>query len=149
MTLLRLSHAELHFGTQVILDNLDLTIAKGERLGLLGRNGVGKTTLFRVLTGEQQLDDGERWLDPTVKLARLEQELPIEGDATVFDWVAGGLDEVGELLVAYEELLGAETDADLARMASIQQALDTHDAWSLQNRVETTLSQLGLDRVGS
>ena len=76
MTLLRLSHAELHFGTQVILDNLDLTIAKGERLGLLGRNGVGKTTLFRVLTGEQPLDDGERWLDPTVKLARLEQELP-------------------------------------------------------------------------
>ena len=145
MTLLRLSNAELHFGTQVILDNLDLTIAKGERLGLLGRNGVGKTTLFRVLTGEQQLDDGERWLDPTVKLARLEQELPIEGDATVFDWVAGGLDEVGELLVAYAELLGAETDADLARMARIQQALDTHDGWSLQNRVETTLSQLGLD----
>jgi len=145
MTLLRLSHAELHFGTQVILDNLDLTIAKGERLGLLGRNGVGKTTLFRVLTGEQQLDDGERWLDPTVKLARLEQELPIEGDATVFDWVAGGLDEVGELLVAYAELLGAETDADLARMAQVQQALDTHDGWSLQNRVETTLSQLGLD----
>ena len=145
MTLLRLSNAELHFGTQVILDNLDLTIAKGERLGLLGRNGVGKTTLFRVLTGEQQLDDGERWLDPTVKLARLEQELPIEGDATVFDWVAGGLDEVGELLVAYAELLGTETDADLARMARIQQALDTHDGWSLQNRVETTLSQLGLD----
>ena len=145
MTLLRLNNAELHFGTQVILDNLDLTIAKGERLGLLGRNGVGKTTLFRVLTGEQQLDDGERWLDPTVKLARLEQELPIEGDATVFDWVAGGLDEVGELLVAYAELLGAETDADLARMARIQQALDTHDGWSLQNRVETTLSQLGLD----
>ena len=145
MTLLRLSHAELHFGTQVILDNLDLSIAKGERLGLLGRNGVGKTTLFRVLTGEQQLDDGERWLDPTVKLARLEQELPIEGDATVFDWVAGGLDEVGELLVAYAELLGAEAEADLARMARIQQALDTHDGWSLQNRVETTLSQLGLD----
>ncbi len=145
MTLLRLSNAELHFGTQVILDNLDLTIAKGERLGLLGRNGVGKTTLFRVLTGEQQLDDGERWLDPTVKLARLEQELPIEGDATVFDWVAGGLDEVGELLVAYAELLGAETEADLARMAQIQQALDTHDGWSLQNRVETTLSQLDLD----
>ena len=145
MTLLRLSNAELVFGTQVILDNLDLTVARGERLGLLGRNGVGKTTLFRVLTGEQQLDDGERWIDPTVKLARLEQELPIEGDATVFDWVAGGLDDVGELLVSYGELLGAETEADLARMARVQQALDTHDGWSLQNRVETTLSQLGLD----
>ena len=145
MTLLRLSSAELHFGTQVILDNLDLTIAKGERLGLLGRNGVGKTTLFRVLTGEQQLDDGERWLDPSVKLARLEQELPLETDATVFDWVAGGLNQVGELLVAYSALLGAETESDLAQMARVQEALDTHDGWSLQNRVETTLSQLGLD----
>lgn len=145
MTLLRLSNAELHFGTQVILDGLDLTIAKGERLGLLGRNGVGKTTLFRVLTGEQQLDDGERWLDPTVKLARLEQELPAEGNISVFDWVAGGLEEVGELLVTYAELLGADTETDLARMAQVQQALDTHDGWSLQNQVETTLSQLGLD----
>ena len=78
MALLRLSDAELHFGTQVLLDKLNLTISKGERLGLLGRNGVGKTTLFKVLTGEQQLDDGERWIDPGVKLSRLEQELPLE-----------------------------------------------------------------------
>ena len=70
MTLLRLSDAELHFGTQVLLDNLNLTIARGERLGLLGRNGVGKTTLFRVLTGEQQIDDGERWR------ARRQQHVP-------------------------------------------------------------------------
>ena len=51
MALLRLSDAELHFGTHVLLDKLNLTISKGERLGLLGRNGVGKTTLFKVLTG--------------------------------------------------------------------------------------------------
>ena len=145
MPLLRLSNAELHFGTQVMLDSLDLTISKGERLGLLGRNGVGKTTLFRVLTGEQALDDGERWLDPTVKLARLEQELPVEGAATVNDWVAGGLGKVGDMLVAYAELLGADSDADLARMAELQQALDTHDGWSLQTKVETTLSRLGLE----
>jgi ATP-binding cassette subfamily F protein uup len=144
MSLLRLSDAELHFGTQVLLDKLDLTVSKGERLGLLGRNGVGKTTLFRVLTGEQGLDDGERWIDPSLKMARLEQELPLEGETSVFDWVAGGLDQAGELLIQYSSLLGAESNADLTKMANIQEALDACDGWTLQNRVETTLTQLGL-----
>ena len=145
MSLLRLSDAELHFGTQVLLDKLDLTVSKGERLGLLGRNGVGKTTLFRVLTGEQALDDGERWIDPSLKMSRLEQELPLEGETSVFDWVAGGLDQAGELLIQYSSLLGAYSDADLAKMANIQDALDACDGWALQNRVETTLTQLGLN----
>jgi ATP-binding cassette subfamily F protein uup len=114
MALLRLSDAELHFGTHVLLDKLNLTISKGERLGLLGRNGVGKTTLFKVLTGEQQLDDGERWIDPAIKLSRLEQELPIEGMTSVFDWVAGGLSELGDLLVQYRSLLSSDS-ADGAR----------------------------------
>jgi len=144
MSLLRLSDAELHFGTQVLLDKLDLTVSKGERLGLLGRNGVGKTTLFRVLTGEQGLDDGERWIDPSLKMARLEQELPLEGETSVFDWVAGGLDQAGELLIQYSSLLGAESNVDLTKMANIQEALDACDGWTLQNRVETTLTQLGL-----
>ena len=145
MALLRLSDAELHFGTQVLLDKLNLTISKGERLGLLGRNGVGKTTLFKVLTGEQQLDDGERWIDPGVKLSRLEQELPLEGQISVFDWVAGGLPDVGDLLVKYRALLSSSDDNAFEELASVQLALEANDGWSSQNRVETTLTQLGLD----
>ena len=145
MALLRLSDAELHFGTHVLLDKLNLTISKGERLGLLGRNGVGKTTLFKVLTGEQQLDDGERWIDPAIKLSRLEQELPIEGMTSVFDWVAGGLSELGDLLVQYRSLLSSDSSAALDELAAVQLALDASDGWNVQNRVETTLSQLGLN----
>jgi len=145
MALLRLSDAELHFGTQVLLDKLNLTISKGERLGLLGRNGVGKTTLFKVLTGEQQLDDGERWIDPGVKLSRLEQELPLEGQTSVFDWVAGGLADVGELLIKYRALLSSSDDNALEELSSVQLALEANDGWSSQNQVETTLTQLGLD----
>lgn len=145
MALLRLSEAELHFGTQVVLDKLNLTISKGERLGLLGRNGVGKTTLFKVLTGEQQLDDGERWIDPAVKMSRLEQELPLEGQTSVFDWVAGGLSEVGELLVKYNQLLSSNDANAFEELSSIQLALDANDGWNSQNRVETTLTQLGLN----
>ena len=145
MALLRLSDAELHFGTHVLLDKLNLTISKGERLGLLGRNGVGKTTLFKVLTGEQQLDDGERWIDPAIKLSRLEQELPIEGMTSVFDWVAGGLSELGGLLVQYRSLLSSDSATALDELAEVQLALDASDGWNVQNRVETTLSQLGLN----
>jgi ATP-binding cassette subfamily F protein uup len=145
MALLRLSDAELHFGTHVLLNKLNLTISKGERLGLLGRNGVGKTTLFKVLTGEQQLDDGERWIDPAIKLSRLEQELPIEGMTSVFDWVAGGLSELGDLLVQYRSLLSSDSSAALDELAAVQLALDASDGWNVQNRVETTLSQLGLN----
>ena len=145
MALLRLSDAELHFGTHVLLDKLNLTISKGERLGLLGRNGVGKTTLFKVLTGEQQLDDGERWIDTAIKLSRLEQELPIEGMTSVFDWVAGGLSELGDLLVQYRSLLSSDSSAALDELAAVQLALDASDGWNVQNRVETTLSQLGLN----
>ena len=145
MALLRLSDAELHFGTHVLLNKLNLTISKGERLGLLGRNGVGKTTLFKVLTGEQQLDDGERWIDPAIKLSRLEQELPIEGMTSVFDWVAGGLSELGGLLVQYRSLLSSDSATALDELAAVQLALDASDGWNVQNRVETTLSQLGLN----
>lgn len=145
MALLRLSDAELHFGTQVLLDKLNLTISKGERLGLLGRNGVGKTTLFKVLTGEQQLDDGERWIDPGVTLSRLEQELPLEGQTSVFDWVAGGLSEVGNLLIKYRRLILSTDASALEELSSVHLALDANDGWNSQNQVETTLTQLGLD----
>ena len=83
-----------------------------------------KNNLVSSANRRTAADDGERWIDPTVKLARLEQELPIEGDATVFDWVSGGL----TMSVNYLCLWGtasAETEADLARMARVQQALDT------------------------
>ncbi|HAN29591.1 MAG TPA: ABC transporter ATP-binding protein, partial [Haliea salexigens] len=76
MPLLKLESLQLHYGTQVLLDDVDLTIRRGERWGLLGRNGAGKTTLLRVLAGELQTDSGDRWLRPGVRIARLQQTLP-------------------------------------------------------------------------
>ncbi len=98
MPLLRLDRIDLHFGTHVILDGVSLNLEAGDRLGLLGRNGAGKSTLFKILAGEIAPDDGERWLAPTAKLARLEQELPGADDQTVYDNIASGLANVGMLL---------------------------------------------------
>ncbi len=144
MPLLRLENVELQFGTHVILDKVSLNLDKGDRLGLLGRNGAGKTTLFKVLAGDITPDDGERWLAPTAKLARLEQELPAAEDATVYDVIAGGLADVGELIARYHHLIEDFANADMDELARVQSALEAKDGWQIQQRVETVISQLDL-----
>lgn len=144
MPLLKLDKVDLHFGTQVLLDGVELTIRRGDKLGLLGRNGAGKTTLLKILAGEINPDSGERWLRPGVRLARLEQTLPNADEATVYELVAGGLEEAGELLNQYHELLLAGNDVDIDALARVQHKLEAVDGWNLQMRVETTLSQLQL-----
>lgn len=143
MDLIRLSGASLQYGTQVLLDGVDLTIRRGERLALLGRNGAGKSTLLRVLTGEQALDGGERWLRPTSRLARLAQDLPEAGETRVYDWVAGGVAETGALLRRYAELTAA-ADTDLEELERVQQSIEAADGWMLQQRVLSTLDHLDL-----
>ncbi len=144
MELLRLDQASLAYGTQVLLDRLDLVLRRGDRLGLLGRNGAGKTSLLKVLAGEQEPDGGSRWLRPGTRLARLSQALPPGDAVTVYDAVAGGLAEVGELLSRYHRLAQAAEASDLESLASAQQALEAADGWRLQQRVETVLSRLDL-----
>ncbi|MEK9586103.1 MAG: ATP-binding cassette domain-containing protein, partial [Halieaceae bacterium] len=85
MPYIRLDQIEFSIGTQVLLDKVSLTLDKGERLGLLGRNGAGKSTLMRILSGELPPEDGERWVDPNITVARLEQTLPDNLALTVFD----------------------------------------------------------------
>ena len=144
MELLRLDQASLAYGTQVLLDGVDLALRKGDRLGLLGRNGAGKTSLLKVLAGEQEPDSGSRWLRPGTHLARLSQKLPPGDAVTVYDAVAGGLAEVGELLSRYHRLAQDGAATDLEALAAVQQALEAADGWRLQQRVETVLSRLDL-----
>ena len=144
MPLIRLDKANLHYGTQVLLDNIDFSIARGNRIGLLGRNGAGKTTLLKVLAGEVALDSGERWLRPGIRLAWLQQNLPQADGQTVYDLVASGLEEAGRLLAEYHHLIQAGGDIDMDVLARVQQQLEAHDGWTLQQRVETTISQLQL-----
>ncbi|MBP6724385.1 MAG: ATP-binding cassette domain-containing protein [Halioglobus sp.] len=144
MPLLRLDKASLHYGTQVLLDEVDLVITRGEKLGLLGRNGTGKTTLLKVLAGEVTPDSGERWIRPGVKLARLEQTLPEADELTVFEVIASGLSRAGELIAEYHRLVHDAADTDLDALARVQQQLEDVDGWTLQQRVDTTISQLQL-----
>ena len=144
MPLLRLDKASLNFGTHVLLDEVDFEIKRGARIGLLGRNGAGKTTLMKVIEGIMGLDGGERWLRPGVKVAWLEQNLPDADEQTVYDLVADGLAEVGDLLKQYHHLTSNYEDADMAQLERVQSALEAKDGWSLSQKVDTVISQLDL-----
>ena len=144
MPLLRLNNAALHYGPLVLLDHVDLSIARGRKIGLLGRNGAGKTTLLKVLAGETALDAGERWLRPGTRIAWLQQSLPEADRQTVYDVVASGLAETGRLLAQYHHLLHDGAAVDMQTLSRVQEKLEAQDGWALQQRVETTISQLDL-----
>ncbi|MEJ8566416.1 ATP-binding cassette domain-containing protein [Elongatibacter sediminis] len=144
MPLLRLDNASLHYGTHALLDGIDLKVGTGEKIGLLGRNGAGKTTLLKVLSGDAALDGGERWVRPETRIAWLKQTLPAADAQTVYDVVAEGLAETGRLLAQYHHLLLEEGETDMDALARVQHDLEARDGWSLQQRVESTISQLRL-----
>ncbi len=144
MPLLRLENAGLHYGTLALLEGVDFSIARGSKVGLLGRNGAGKTTLLKVLAGEAELDAGERWMRPGVRIAWLKQELPEGDEQTVYDVVADGLAETGHLLARYHHLLQEDDLTDLTELARVQHQLEAVDGWALQQRVETTITKLQL-----
>jgi len=146
MELLKLEKCALQFGQQVLLDEVDLSISKGQRVCLVGRNGTGKSSLLKLLASEILPDQGNVWRRPELRVARLEQDLPTADDLTVYAVVASALAEVGDSLNEYHALsLHATDDASLKRMEKLQSIIELHDGWQLQQRIEATLSKLSLE----
>ena len=146
--LISLRSVSLGFGGPPVLDGIDLRIEAGERLCLLGRNGEGKSTLLKLVAGELQPEDGEIHRQRGLRIASLAQEAPAELTCTVYDVVAGGLGEVGELLSRHQHLsqdiAGGRADL-LKALNSVQQALEAAGGWRLGQRVETMLTRFGLE----
>ena len=144
MPLIRLDKLSLNFGTHILLDEVDLQIKRGSRIGLLGRNGAGKTTLMKLIAGAIHPDGGERWLRPGAKVAWLEQNLPIADEQTVFDYVADGLAEIGDLLKRYHQLTTHYNANNSDELERVQGELEAKDGWSLSQRVDSIITQLQL-----
>ncbi|HSC74704.1 MAG TPA: ATP-binding cassette domain-containing protein [Pseudomonadales bacterium] len=147
MSLLRFEQTHLAFGTHVLLDNVNLNLAAGDRIGLLGRNGAGKSSLLSLIANRQQADGGQIWRTSNLRVAELAQELPAASEQTIFDWVASGLNQAGELLQQYHHLISEPLDNDeaLERLQKVQTALEAVNGWHLQQQVETVLQRLDLD----
>ena len=149
MPLLRLNKVSLAYGHRALLDEVDLEVHRGERVCLVGRNGEGKSSLMRVLSGEVVPDDGECWIRPATRVAYLAQEVGMDSNDSVFDVVAAGLPGLGKLISDYHhaasELAQSGNAATLQRLSELQQALEAADGWQLEQRVESVLSRLQLD----
>jgi ATP-binding cassette subfamily F protein uup len=149
MPLVALSHARLAFGHHPLLDDADFQLDRRERVGLIGRNGTGKSSMLGVLAGRIQLDDGELWLAPTVRVAWVAQEPLQDAASTVYDTVALGLGAEGKVLAEYHHAtaLLAESGGDahlLEQVGALHARLDSIDGWTLSHRVDTVLSKLSL-----
>jgi ABC transport system ATP-binding/permease protein len=160
MSLYTITGAQLAFGHVALLDHADFSLEAGERVGLIGRNGAGKSSLLKIVADLTKPDDGLITRQQSLSTVYVPQEPEFDTDDTVFDAVAAGLTHARALLDEYDAVAnqladepeGAEHDALMARMNTLQSSLDHSDAWNWSTRVATTLQQIGLNgeaRVGS
>ena len=150
MPLIQLSQLSLAYGHVPLLDHADLIIEPGQRIGLIGRNGTGKSSLLKIIAGESTADDGKVWRAPGLKLASVSQEPAVSPGQSIFEAVAEGLGDGNRLLIDYHAATHALAEAHddpaaLERLHHAQEALDASDGWTLQHKVDTTLTRLQLD----
>ncbi|EGR0035423.1 ABC transporter ATP-binding protein [Vibrio parahaemolyticus] len=148
MALLTIHNAQLAFGDHPLLDRAEFALQENERVCLVGRNGAGKSTLMKVLAGDILLDDGKIQITQDVVVSRLEQDPPRNQKGTVYEYVSGGLAEIGEQLKIYHDLLDLvaqdPSEKNINRLAKIQDQLDHSNAWRFDDRVKNVLSALKL-----
>ncbi|MFJ5444960.1 ATP-binding cassette domain-containing protein [Methylobacillus methanolivorans] len=151
MPYITLDQASLAYGHYPLLDHANFQLDAGERVGLIGRNGAGKSSLLKVIAGESKLDDGTFWRAPKSRTVYVPQEPALDPEHTIFEAVAEGLGNLRQALVEYHHVSQqmAEPDADLdsliARMQTLQHELESQGGWQSQARVEAVLSRLQLD----
>ncbi len=149
MSLIGLQDVSLAFGGPAVLDHATLTIDRGDRVCLLGRNGAGKSTILKLLDGSILPDDGSVVRQGGVTVARLEQDIPTDVSGTIFDVVAAGVGPAGTLLAQYHQashrVAVSHDDSALRELDRLHRALDAANAWQIHTRVETVLEHLALD----
>jgi ATP-binding cassette subfamily F protein uup len=138
MALITLLNAQLAFGHVALLDHTDLSLEAGERVGLIGRNGAGKSSLLKILAGLEKPDDGILQLQQGLRVAYVAQEPLLDLQTTVFEATRAGVADVIALIDEYSHGHG---DLD-----KLQGAIEAQDGWNWEQRVEETLQRLHLDK---
>jgi ATP-binding cassette subfamily F protein uup len=149
MALITLRNIGWGLGGAPLIEDASLQIEPGQRICLLGRNGVGKSTLLKLIEGVLDADGGDIWRQQGLTISALKQEVPTEPDGTVFEVVAKGLGELGRTLAEHHRLASAADSAGkpevTLRMEKLQQRLDAHDGWPLSQQIHQALSRIGID----
>ncbi|HXD40056.1 MAG TPA: ATP-binding cassette domain-containing protein [Ramlibacter sp.] len=137
MALITLLDAQLAFGHVPLLDHTDFSLEAGERVGLIGRNGAGKSSLLKILAGQEKVDDGTLQLQQGLRIAHVAQEPALDAKATVFAATRAG---VADVIALIEQYTHGQGDLD-----TLQGAIEAKDGWNWEQRVEETLQRLHLD----
>ncbi|MFA0414040.1 ABC transporter ATP-binding protein [Vibrio renipiscarius] len=149
MALLTINNGSLAFGDHPLLDKTDFALQENERVCLVGRNGAGKSTLMKVIAGDVLMDDGKLTITQDVVVSRLEQDPPRNEEGTVFDYVSGGLAEVGGYLKEYHDILDLigidPSEKNINKLSRVQEKLDHLNAWRFEDRINNVLESLKLD----
>ena len=146
MFLVRLDDVSLAFGPRKLLRGAELSIEPAERVCLVGRNGAGKTSVLRLVTGTQEPDEGEVRRHGDLCITELEQVLPGDEDQKVGDFVAEGLADIIQMTNQYREQAGADLDAaGLKALQDLHSHIDAHGGWHPQQQVESICTEMGLD----
>lgn len=146
--LITLDNICLSYGPDILLDHVKLQIETEERVCLIGRNGAGKSSLMKIIEGVMQPDSGTIWRMPNLRFARLAQELPQYAKGTVYEFVAEGLADIGQLLNEYhaftQKLAHSHTTEDLNKLERLQLAIDHKNGWEFEQNIKTILQRLEL-----
>lgn len=151
MPYITLDNASLAFGHHALLDHAAFQLDAGERVGLIGRNGAGKSSLLKAIAGTIKLDEGTVWRSPNARVVYVPQEPELDTTHTVFEAVAEGLGGLQQTIIDYHAVThdmgmpDADIDALMTKMQALQHDLDMQNGWAAQSRVETVLSRLKLD----
>ncbi len=149
-TLVTLSDINKNIGSRPLLQGLNLTLHEGDRIGVLGVNGCGKTTLMRILTGQDPLFEGRRILKRELSFAYVSQEPPLDEDKTVKENVMLGAKAVTDLLERFDELNsmlgedGVDLDKVMAELEIVQNSIENKDGWELDRQIEVAMEALCL-----
>ena len=148
MALVSLQSVNVGFGGPLLLEGVDLSIDRGERVCLVGRNGTGKSTILRLLTGEVKPDGGRIVYQQGVRITLLTQEVPHDITGSVFDVVSSAFGKQGKLLAAYHHvsarLAHEHSEKLMAELEDIQHKFESAGGWQMQQKVEEILTRLQL-----
>ena len=149
MALISVRNVTWGLGEAPLLDNITFHVEKGDRICLLGRNGVGKSTLLKIITGEMAPDSGEVWRGQGIKTAVLKQGVPVAEDKTVFEILAEEMGATGRILKAFRQSkrLQQEKNDPAAdkRLNELQSAVDSPEGAAVTRQINALLSRLNFD----
>jgi ATP-binding cassette subfamily F protein uup len=145
MAVVILDGVSLHYGEQVLLENVNFSIQEKDRLCLVGRNGAGKSSLIKLLLKQNLPDSGVIRVPEGCRIAELPQTLPAADDRVVMDVVLSGKEQVGKWLHEYHELsMIATTDAHMKKLETLQNNIEAQDGWVLQQKADAIIEKLNL-----